>query len=46
MFPLSSPVSGRNVRAAGHGDRMADLFAIVGLITVGLLGITRWWEER
>jgi len=25
---------------------MADLFAIVGLATVGLLAVARWWEER
>jgi len=25
---------------------MADLFAIVGLVTVGLLGVARWWEEH
>jgi hypothetical protein len=25
---------------------MADLFAIVGLVTVSLLGVARWWEEH
>jgi len=25
---------------------MADLFAIVGLVTVAMLGIARWWEEH
>jgi hypothetical protein len=25
---------------------MADLFAIVGVVVVSLLGVARWWEER
>jgi hypothetical protein len=32
--------------AAGTLDVMADLFAIVGIITVSLLGVARWWEEH
>jgi hypothetical protein len=31
---------------AGHSEVMADLFAIVGLVTVTLLGLTLWWEEH
>jgi hypothetical protein len=29
-----------------HSGDMADLFAIVGLVTVSLLGVARWWEEH
>ena len=25
---------------------MAELFTLVGMISVGLLGVTRWLEER
>ena len=25
---------------------MAELFTFVGLITIGLLGVTRWLEEQ
>jgi hypothetical protein len=34
------------VARGGHIDGMADLFAIVGLVTVSLLGFARWWEEH
>jgi hypothetical protein len=30
----------------GHPGGMADLFAIVGIIAVSLLGVARWWEEH
>jgi hypothetical protein len=33
-------------QGAGTLSDMADLFAIVGLLTVSLLGVARWWEEH
>ena len=46
MFIHRSPNPDIQDMKAGHGDAMADLFAIVGLVTVGLLGVARWWEEH
>jgi hypothetical protein len=46
MFACVSPDAGGTVVPDGHSEAMADLFAIVGLITVGLLGVARWWEEH
>jgi hypothetical protein len=46
MFACVSPDTGEIVVPAGHSEVMADLFAIVGLITVSLLGVARWWEEH
>jgi hypothetical protein len=46
MFVHSSPNSVKSVVAGGHSEVMADLFAIVGLVTVSLLGVARWWEEH
>jgi hypothetical protein len=34
------------VVGGGHIGDMADLFAIMGLVTVSLLGVARWWEEH
>jgi hypothetical protein len=34
------------VSGAGHADAMAELFEIIGLITVVLIGVTCWLEER
>jgi hypothetical protein len=42
----SLPVAGLDFYSGGHIDAMAELFAIVGIVTVGLLGVARWWEER
>jgi hypothetical protein len=46
MFIHRSPNNGMAVVGGGHSGGMADLFAIVGLITVSLLGVARWWEEH
>ena len=46
MFIHRSPKVREPVIGPGHADAMADLFAIVGLVTVGLLGVARWWEEH
>jgi hypothetical protein len=46
MFACSSPDPGETVVPDGHSEVMADLFAIVGLVAVGLLGVARWWEEH
>jgi hypothetical protein len=46
MFALASPKAGQPVVRPGHIGAMADLFAIVGLVTVSLLGVARWWEEH
>jgi hypothetical protein len=46
MFAGQSPKPGWNVVCSGHADAMADLFAIVGVVTVSLLGVARWWEEH
>jgi hypothetical protein len=29
-----------------HPGDMADLFAIVGIVAISLLGVARWWEEH
>jgi len=46
MFVHRSPKVGVRVIGRGHADAMADLFAIVGLVAVGLLTLARWWEEH
>jgi hypothetical protein len=46
MFALPTPNRRPSVGRVGHADVMADLFAIVGLVTVSLLGVARWWEEH
>jgi hypothetical protein len=46
MFACLSPDPGESVVPGGDSEVMADLFAIVGLVTVGLLGVARWWEEH
>jgi hypothetical protein len=46
MFAHPSPDAGKPVGGAGHAEGMADLFAIVGLATVSLLAVARWWEEH
>jgi hypothetical protein len=46
MCASESPEAGKTVVPGGHSELMADLFAIVGLVTVSLLGIARWWEEH
>jgi hypothetical protein len=45
-FSEPSPNAARTVTPVGQIGAMADLFAIVGLVTVGLLGVARWWEEH
>jgi hypothetical protein len=38
---------GRHVILAGNSRSMAaELFTLIGLATVALLGIVRWWEEH
>jgi hypothetical protein len=46
MFALQLRRCGETVRGEGHADDMAGLFEIIGLITVALLGVTCWLEER
>jgi hypothetical protein len=46
MFVWASPKTGKPVVPLGQIGAMADLFAIVGLVTVSLLGVARWWEEH
>jgi hypothetical protein len=46
MFIHRSSNLGITVIAAGDAVPMANLFAIVGVVTVSLLGVARWWEER
>jgi hypothetical protein len=41
-----SPDAGETVVPRGDREGMADLFAIVGLVTVAMLGVARWWEEH
>jgi hypothetical protein len=46
MFIHRPPNDGKTVVGTGQIEAMADLFAIVGLVTVSLLGVARWWEEH
>jgi hypothetical protein len=46
VFASVLPDPGKTVVPHGHSEVMADLFAIVGLVTVSLIGIARWWEEH
>jgi hypothetical protein len=46
MFVLRPPKPRRGVTGAVDAGAMADLFAIVGLVTISLLGVARWWEEH
>jgi hypothetical protein len=46
MFGCLSPDPALVVVPACHFGHMADLFAIVGVLTVSLLGVVRWWEEH
>jgi hypothetical protein len=46
MFAFALPDAGETVVPGGNSEGMADLFAIVGLVAVGLLGVARWWEEH
>jgi hypothetical protein len=46
MFGRSSSDPDLLVVPGCHLGDMADLFAIVGVLTVSLLGVARWWEEH
>jgi hypothetical protein len=46
MFIHRPPKRGKPVVREADSGRMADLFAIIGLVTVSLLGVARWWEEH
>jgi hypothetical protein len=46
MFSQRSAKAPRGVTEPEDAGLMADLFAIVGLVTISLLGVARWWEEH
>jgi hypothetical protein len=46
MFIHRPPDCGKAVVCEADIVGMADLFAIIGLVTVSLLGVARWWEEH
>jgi hypothetical protein len=46
MFVRRPPEPRLGVTGPVDAGAMADLFAIVGLVTISLLGVARWWEEH
>jgi hypothetical protein len=46
MFACGPPDRDDLVVLCGHGGGMAVLFAIIGVVTISLLGVARWWEEH
>lgn len=46
MFSCVSRVSQETVTPRVQADGMAELFAIIGVVIISLLGVARWWEER
>ena len=47
MFSSVTPQDRRAVMAAGDRVVMAaEVFTLIGLATVALLGVARWWEEH
>jgi hypothetical protein len=47
VFAWPTPADPVGVNHAGHSEDMpAEVFTLIGLATVALLGVARWWEER
>src|SRR3954453_15951403 len=48
MFVWVTPRDLRSVIPAGNrgGMAAAEVFTLIGLATVALLGVVRWWEEH
>ena len=48
MFVWMTPRDPKTVIAAGDrgGMAAAEVFTLIGLATVALLGVARWWEEH
>ena len=48
MFASATPRDrGRAIPAGNRGGMAAaEVFTLIGLATVALLGVARWWEEH